>query len=516
LNKSRIIIVATLLIILCIAASAALMFHFAWVRAVSAEHERLDFIAHNILRRAHITFQESTDALNTMAASKLVPCSSEHIALMRTLTLDTPSVEEIGYFSKGLLKCTSWGLTHEKIIQEKPDIITSSGIGVTLRIQPIVVSNTKKKMALQFHSYNILIDPERFVDVLVDPDIQLALATPKEQLIGELHDPDPAILKFIITSPQTQSYENHLIATAQEKNLIAIAIEPNSALYEKLRQQQLMLLPLAALMAAFMIGIVIWLSRRRMSPLGELSIAVDQHEFIVYYQPIVDLKTEKCIGAEALLRWKRPDGTNVSPDFFIPIAEESGLIRPITDQLIYAVIKDLKNLLIANRHLHIAVNLCADDIKTGRVLPVLEAAMKNSGVEPQQIWLEATERGFMDIEAARKTITRARELGYIVAIDDFGTGYSSLSYLQGFPLDTLKIDKSFVDTIGTDSATSSVTPHIISMAKTFNLKIIAEGVERKEQAEYLLEHGVEYGQGWLFAKAMSAVDFIEYCKRNSK
>jgi sensor c-di-GMP phosphodiesterase-like protein len=129
---------------------------------------------------------------------------------------------------------------------------------------------------------------------------------------------------------------------------------------------------------------------------------------------------------------------------------------------------------------------------------------------PQQIWLEITERGFLDIETARATIAKARANGYAPVIDDFGTGYSSLQYPQGLPIDALKIDKSFIDTIGTEAATSSVTSHIIDMAKTLRLKVIAEGIERESKLQYLLAHKAEYGQGWLFAKAIPAEECIAF------
>lgn len=200
----------------------------------------------------------------------------------------------------------------------------------------------------------------------------------------------------------------------------------------------------------------------------------------------------------------------IRPDLFIPVAEDSDLILPITDQVIACVIADMRAALLADRELHIAINLCASDIETGRVLDVLERALDGTGIEAQQIWLEATERGFINVEAARATIDRARARGHAVAIDDFGTGYSSLSSLQNLPLDALKIDKSFVDTIGTDAATSSVTPHIIDMARTLNMLIVAEGIETQQQADYLRERKVEFGQGWLFAKALPAGEFLAF------
>jgi len=131
-------------------------------------------------------------------------------------------------------------------------------------------------------------------------------------------------------------------------------------------------------------------------------------------------------------------------------------------------------------------------------------------VQQKQIWLEATERGFVEIDAARATVNRARELGYLAAIDDFGTGFSSLQHLQQLPLDVLKIDKSFVDNIDQDAATGTVTGHIIEMAKSLRLQIVAEGIETEAQRDYLRGHGVQFGQGWLFGKAMPADEFLRF------
>jgi len=206
----------------------------------------------------------------------------------------------------------------------------------------------------------------------------------------------------------------------------------------------------------------------------------------------------------------------VRPDLFIPLAEQSGLILPITDQVVAAVVSDLQAMLSHDKQLHVAVNVCADDIRSGRILEVVYRALEGTGIASPQIWLEATERGFIDIDAACITLTKARQGGHRIAIDDFGTGYSSLSCLQGLPLDALKIDKSFIDTIGTEAATSSVTPHIIAMAKTLSLKVVAEGVETQAQADCLLALGVDYAQGWLYGKAMPAAQFSRFYLERKK
>ena len=512
MRRSRIVIVAIALAVIGAILPIAGTLYISRSLAVRAEQDRLALFAGNTIARANISLSQARDALHAMAATNLKPCSPEHIALMRTLTLDTPSVGEIGYFEDNLLKCTSWGMTEERIVQLPGDYTTADGIDVTVRMHPLV-SGGKPKMALQYQAYNVLVDPLRFVDVIVDPGIRLAIANEHGAEIAELNAPDPGLVRSIIANPRNGIDGNSLFAAARGDGWIAVAIEPRSEMSNKLRRDELTLLPVGAFIAAFIVGIVVWFSRKRLSPLGELTLAVQNREFIVHYQPIIELKTGLCVGAEALVRWGRPDGSLVRPDLFIPLAEDSGLIMPITDQVIDAVVHDLGKLLTADRSFHVSINLCADDLKTGRILPVIQKAMERTEISPRQIWLEMTERSFMEIEAVRSTIKKARKIGHSVAIDDFGTGYSSLQYLQGLPLDSLKIDKSFVEAIGLDTATSSVTSHIIDMAKTLNLIIVAEGIETQEQLDYLRARNVDLGQGWFFARAMPAEEFFAYCDR---
>ena len=485
------------------------MAYMSWAIAVERKQDRLALVSRVTLLRATNTFADAKGALDTIAATSDIPCSEAHIEHMRALTVNTRSIEEMGYFEDGLLKCTSWGVTAGAVTRSGIDYVTPDGIEVSIRMQPLV-SGGKPMMALHSGNYNVLVAPSRLVDVLIDDGMSIALATGQGTIINTLNTPDTGLVRSLVAAPGKGMTDSDLFATAHGDGLLAVATEPKSKIAASLRTEQMLLLPVGVFIAAFIVAVVIWLSRKRLSPLAELETAVRNREFIVHYQPIVELKTGICIGAEALVRWRRPDGSLVSPDLFIPLAEQSGLIEPITDQVIEAVILDLNSMLVGDRTLHIAINLCAADIKSGRILAVLEDRLANTGIRTEQIWLEATERGFMDIDAASVTLAKARERGHSVAIDDFGTGYSSLQYLQRLPLDALKIDKSFIDTIGRDTATSSVTSHIIDMSQSLGLFSVAEGVETEDQADYLKTHGVDFGQGWLFSKALPAADFIAY------
>lgn len=181
------------------------------------------------------------------------------------------------------------------------------------------------------------------------------------------------------------------------------------------------------------------------------------------------------MGAEALIRWRRHDGTMVRPDVFIPEAEESGLIHYITKEVFRLVAQDTACFLKEHPHLHIGINLSSKDLMKAETVHLVCDLIRKMDVKPHNLIIEATERGFMQADVAQRIIDDIHALDVKIAIDDFGTGYSSLSCLENFHLDYLKIDKSFIDTIGGDAATSHVASHIIEMARSLNLEMIAEG-----------------------------------------
>ncbi|AVJ31670.1 MULTISPECIES: EAL domain-containing protein [Stenotrophomonas] len=515
MSRLRVIIGGTVLAVLAAAVPIAVMVYATWDRAVSVEQQRLHAIAERSLRRTEVSYQEALAALKSAEATVLPPCGAEHIQRMQTLVMTTPSSDQMGYFEGGKLRCTSWGPFQQDVDQPTPDHVTSDGAGITVNVRP-EAAGRRPMLSMMYGSYDVLVDPRRFVDVIVDPDVRLALASPDGRLLTQQDGMDQALLQRLLREPGEGLDRDTLYASARSGEWLAIATAPRTALAATFRQQAWLFVPLGLLMAAAGAGLVIWLSRRRLSMRGELGIAIRRRELYLHYQPIIELDTGICVGAEALVRWQRPDGTQVRPDLFIPLAEEAGMIAAITDLVIENVVADMRELLAEDRSAHIAINLAAEDISSGRALKVISQRMAGSGILPQQIWLEATEHGFLDIDRARTMLAAARRAGHSVAIDDFGVGYSSLQYLQQLPLDALKIDKSFVDAIGTESATSPVTPHIIGMARELGLWVVAEGVETEAQLAYLHSQHVQFGQGWLFSRPLPRDEFIAFHRKRQQ
>ncbi|WP_410524826.1 EAL domain-containing protein [Pseudomonas sp. DTU_2021_1001937_2_SI_NGA_ILE_001] len=242
---------------------------------------------------------------------------------------------------------------------------------------------------------------------------------------------------------------------------------------------------------------------------SDLRHALEQHEFQIYYQPQFSGDGKRLTGAEALLRWRHPRRGLVPPSEFIPVLEELGLVVEVGDWVMAEACRQLRAWHQARvRVPKVSVNISARQFSDGQLGERIAAALQDTGVPPACLELELTESILMrEVGEAMQTLAGLKNLGLSIAVDDFGTGYSSLNYLKQFPIDVLKIDRTFVDGLPSGEQDAQIARAIIAMAHSLNLAVIAEGVETHEQLEFLREHGCDEVQGYLFGRPMTASQF---------
>lgn len=244
---------------------------------------------------------------------------------------------------------------------------------------------------------------------------------------------------------------------------------------------------------------------------NELKYALERHEFQLVYQPLIDLKTSDVIGAEALIRWNSAKFGTVYPNEFLPILEEVGLIVPVGKWVLEEACKQMKAWTGLNsKASKIGVNVSPIQLKSSRFVTEMEQILQKTGLEPHFLELEITESVIQNSQESKKVLNRLRSLGIKVAMDDFGTCYSSLSYLKHLPINTLKIDKSFIDDL--DEVGKVLVETIIQMGKKLNFDLTAEGIENKEQLQFVTEQGCHIGQGYIFDKPLSPEEMSRLLK----
>jgi len=244
----------------------------------------------------------------------------------------------------------------------------------------------------------------------------------------------------------------------------------------------------------------------------DLKQALLNDEFEVYYQPKINISTKEVTGAEALVRWKHPEKGYISPEDFVPVAEETGLIIQLGEWILRTSCKRMRELQnLGYTGLTVAVNISAVQFTDGNLLPMIVSALEDSGLNPELLELEITESAVMhDPAEVIESLHQLSAHGMKLAIDDFGTGYSSLAYLKKFPVDTLKIDKAFITDVSSDNDDVAIVEAILGLGKHFNMKIIAEGIEDEDQLNFLHSQGCDIAQGYFVSKPLQAAQYEEW------
>lgn len=513
-RRGKIIIGAALAATLGVIALFAATLWFLWRESITSEEAYSGGLATALGQSAEQTILDTRDMLAAFDKLQAQPCSKEHLQAMKDASVSRPYIRGIGYWRADERICDVGFLPQEGFKPSRADRIYDNGLIAWWPSRQTEVGGVQLFL-MRYGNYDAAIDPRMLLDLAPKHDHLAVLWVENMRMSATPWDadlPKPDSLPVGITIDRTHERILSRFSRNRILPIDVVAEEPLENFWERHAQAILTSAGLGLLLVVAWIHLVLRLSRHGLSLASELREALGAGRIKVHYQPVMDLASGRCVGAEALARWKRDDGKNLGPNIFIPAAEEAGLIQEITVAVLKTAVRDMKAIVSEFPAITVNLNLAPDDLKNDRIGRELTLALATHGIETHTIKLEITERALVNSNVSRSLIREFRNRGHKVAVDDFGTGYSSLSYLQSFELDVLKIDRSFVEAIGTEAATSQVIVHIIEMAKSLGLDIVAEGVETTAQAAWLIAHGVAYAQGFLFSKPLSVGDFLEFLR----
>lgn len=507
--------------LIAIAAPIVTALYWSWKQSYNQEITLVGALSDDALRRSNDSTEQTFSIFRSIeAAGAADPCSDNNMRLMSALDLQSELVKAVGYVKDDRLLCSSYG-RHDTPVGP-PAYLSALGAQVRPGLEfPILPG---KKFVLITHAasgYSVAILADLPLDVFLDqPDVSAGVySIAGTRLMINRGAFKPEWIRRLGDAGRVEFSDGEHLVVAQRSQLAGFAVYaalPAARVDEGVRRTAKLLVPVGVA-AGIILGLAVFALARQLLALPMvIRMALQRNEFFLLYQPIVELRGGRCVGAEALIRWRRPDGEMIRPDVFIPVAEQTGQIQEITRRVMRLVARDCASLVALRRDIHIGINLSPLDLQSAETPHLLRELILAMGATPRNILVEATERGFMELETARKVIDNLRALDIRVAIDDFGTGYSSLAYLEKLKLDYLKIDKSFVDTMGGEAPSSQVAMHIIELAKSLELEMIAEGVETEAQHGFLKARGVQFAQGAYFGMPMPIGELAAYVAATDK
>ncbi|KXU83439.1 histidine kinase [Paraburkholderia monticola] len=477
------------------------------------EQDSLREFAAKALMRADLVTYQAVAAIAELHSVRAPPCSPEYLQRAAHVVFNYRYVRDAGAYTDGRYLCSPLfgDVRTQDIVLPPPRWRSNDGFLIWFQHRN-PLSEVREDIQVGRDGQYVSIDPQSFVDVIDPAGRPIATINTRLNTIVALSpgaDPDDMLNAWRRAGRVESDEWNYVVAVSAPRSLGVVVKGRRTSLLRDWPGLLALWLSVGVATGAALGWFAFKRISRQVSFQASLEWAIAQKDIDVVYQPIVRLANGECVGVEALSRWKL-NGRDISPNIFIALAEQHGLIQPLTDLVLDKLLDELTGLLLARPSFYVSMNVSGDDLCTSRLLERITAKLAGTGIRPAQIRIEATERSFLNADATRKTLAAFRSAGHPIYIDDFGTGYSSLAYLHTFMIDVLKIDKSFVDTIAQEAASSIVAPHIIDMAHELGVEIVAEGIERTEQAEYLVRRGVQYGQGWLFAKAMRRAELIAW------
>lgn len=493
---------------------------FSYHQSQAENQKEIDGAVDLVARRVVEILDKAESVLRENAGIVDGRCGDETLAALARIAYLNPTIREIGIVWDYRLVCTSWGRPDPPIALN-PDDENLRGEGLNLyAIDEPVTGFAAQSLVMGYriadgNKINALIFPEtvyRLLDGFAISAVNVGLLLGEDRLLAGRVDAN--YREFPASTPVEDYFplDGYLHT---EREISGFPLKIVAHLPEDLKYKHLIPQFTLYLCGALFVSLtVLWLSGRlfgyfRSMPV-QLQSALAQKQLKLLYQPVVDMESSRCLGMEALLRWEHPRYGMLGPNLFVPMAEKTMVMGPVTEWVLDEAIRELEGLLARNRELFVAINLCAQNLVGEAFLEAAVERIRGSKIHPRQVHFELTERTlFSDDDSAKRMAARLRQEGFLLAIDDFGTGYSTLNALREIRVDLLKIERGFVEAAGTCAVSAQLVDSIVEMGNKLGLTIIAEGVETAEQVQYMVAKGVTMGQGYYFSKPVPAAALLE-------
>lgn len=455
--------------------------------AVSRAKRQLQQDAGRLIAEENASLKETYATLKKMSSSPYPYCSEAEIAYFRKLLFQTDYLRDGGRMRDGKIDCsTTLSKADLPAAPLKPEYSMPGGSRV-YRETGLLQVRDKPTFGVQFKDLYVVINSSAGRNVNSAPLPFILTVIPALQR-------DPGKLLSTSPRPGEPAFTREGL-TRQGETLYFTRCTPDqlscvtayATIPEAMQADHAVLWLCTALggLVGAILGFVSSLIYRRSRNIEQqLRRAIRKDKLSLEYQAIVDLASKRIVGAEALARWTDEDGFRVGPQIFVAVAEKCGFVGDLTALVARHALSEFATTLREHPDFKLSINVAAADLSDPKFLPMLEKALMRTGVQARSLAIEITESSTARHQVAMEAILRLREKGHSVHIDDFGTGYSSLSYLHDLSIDTIKIDQSFTQAIGTEAVTVSILPQIMAMAETLKLQVIVEGVETAEQASY--------------------------------
>jgi sensor c-di-GMP phosphodiesterase-like protein len=456
-----------------------------------------------------LTIGKTVAQLRALASRGVDSCSTANIATLRQALFAAGPVKELSLVgSNGQTLCTETGTT----------FLPRDVLATAATSDPSVMLDVVRPVGGKTRLLRVrLVMPQRApaLAALLPPAALLSQISPDGTPLSgyaRLTLADGSLIGTSGDETATINRGDHVLGRARSQRfgpLVAVMLRRQGriASHDDLRRIGIVvsaIFALAMLIAALFIP---WRSRH--NPIAEIEAALVADEFIPYYQPIIDIKRGKLLGAEVLVRWRKGDGTVVTPGSFIPLVESSGLILDLTRSLMRQVCEEVGAAVGSRQNMYVTFNIAPRHFDDAVVLNDVGSIFEGSAIRLSQIVLEITERfEIQNLSATRRVIAALQGLGCRVALDDVGTGHNGLSYILKLGVDIIKIDKLFVEAIKTERQAQAIVETLVGLARDLRMQIVAEGVERIDQVEYLRDHGISAAQGYVFAPPLPGSAFI--------